>query len=266
MIAQQTTLPLDRSSSSSSSSSIASPVSALRIDERHVDTPGLSLPSAQLHIAVRFRATLRDGFDVYAMGVRHHVRRKVVHAGQRTVLARLQLGVPAAVLGVPAAAIVESIVAVDALWSSVTNRELRERLASARTTTDAARILEQLLQSRASSTSFAAQAALVRTASRLLRTQSVAAVAAAVGVGERQLRRVFDDVVGVGPKTVARLQRFRRAVRTAREQDDRWPGWASIAVDAGYYDQAHLNAEFQQVAATTPERLRSELRSTLLLG
>jgi AraC-like DNA-binding protein len=51
--------------------------------------------------------------------------------------------------------------------------------------------------------------------------------------------------------------RFRRALRSARRavQHD----WASIAESAGYYDQAHMIAEFRELTALTPSQLMSEL-------
>lgn len=84
------------------------------------------------------------------------------------------------------------------------------------------------------------------------------AVALDLGVSERHLRRVFRESVGVSPKTFAKLARFHRALRAAC--NDVHASWASIAAAAGYYDQAHLNAEFRTIAGVTPQALRGELR------
>ena len=85
------------------------------------------------------------------------------------------------------------------------------------------------------------------------------AVASGLGVSERHLRRVFHETVGVSPKAFAKLTRFHRALRAAR--DDAHAGWASIAAAAGYYDQAHLIAEFRAIAGATPRALLDELRT-----
>lgn len=47
----------------------------------------------------------------------------------------------------------------------------------------------------------------------------------------------------------ARVIRFRRVLRSARE-----PGvdWADLAVQAGYFDQSDLIADFGQFAGTSP--------------
>jgi AraC-like DNA-binding protein len=75
---------------------------------------------------------------------------------------------------------------------------------------------------------------------------------------------VFRDTVGVSPKAFARLARFRRALRAAR--DNAPASWASIAASAGYYDQAHLIAEFRAIAGVTPRALLGELRTAPSLG
>jgi len=239
-------------------------VSSMRIDECDVDVAGIALPSPQVHLSVRFGPALKNGIDLHVMGVRDSVRRKMVRGGQRAVIARLQLGVPASVLGVPASALVGGIVDLGDVWGSAASRRLADQLANARTTSEAALVLDDAIAARVVVAS--AHETLVRTAARLLRDHSVADVAGLVGVSERQLRRVFGDVVGVGPKLVAQLQRFRRAVHAAMRASERTDGWAGIAVDVGYYDQAHLIAEFHQLAGTTPTALLGELRTARLLG
>jgi AraC-like DNA-binding protein len=85
----------------------------------------------------------------------------------------------------------------------------------------------------------------------------VSSVAVSLGVSERHLRRVFREAVGMSPKQFARLARFRYALRNAGK--DGRPDWASIAAAAGYFDQAHLIAEFHAFAGVTPRTLLGEL-------
>ncbi|MEZ4445092.1 MAG: helix-turn-helix domain-containing protein [Polyangiaceae bacterium] len=82
-------------------------------------------------------------------------------------------------------------------------------------------------------------------------------VAEALGVSERNLRRVFREAIGMSPKEFARLARFHRALREASASDR--VDWAGVAVASGYYDQAHLIAEFREIAGVTPRTLLSEL-------
>ena len=95
-------------------------------------------------------------------------------------------------------------------------------------------------------------------------TANVNAVADDLGVSERHLRRVFVETVGLSPKTFARLARFHRALRAARE--DARAGWATIAAAAGYYDQAHLIGDFRAIAGVTPRALLGELRTSRSIG
>jgi AraC-like DNA-binding protein len=55
-----------------------------------------------------------------------------------------------------------------------------------------------------------------------------------------------------------------RALRAARE--DAHASWTTIAAATGYYDQAHLIAEFRAIADATPSALLSELRATQSVG
>ncbi|MGI9066787.1 MAG: helix-turn-helix domain-containing protein [Pyrinomonadaceae bacterium] len=69
------------------------------------------------------------------------------------------------------------------------------------------------------------------------------------GVSSRQLERRFLSGVGIGPKLLCRILRFQQVFRAVDEND---AGWAAVAADCGYYDQAHLIRDFQQFARQTP--------------
>jgi AraC-like DNA-binding protein len=91
---------------------------------------------------------------------------------------------------------------------------------------------------------------------RLRRTggrASISAIAAELGWSHRRLIARFREQIGLAPKTAARVLRFDRAVTVLRSSAAR--GLAEIAVDCGYFDQAHLNREFRQLAGTTPTAL-----------
>jgi AraC-like DNA-binding protein len=241
------------------SASTASAVAALFVDECDRDMPRVSMPRAEIQLVVRFGPSARSGLDVHAFGVRQRVHRKLIRSGQRTVTARLHLGAPEAVLGVSASAMAGRIVALEDLWGDAAARRLFDRLADARDTVDAAAILESAIAERlVIADGRRARAQLALDAADRLASASVKAVAVDLGVSERHLRRVFRETVGVSPKAFAKLARFRRALRAAREEGH--ASWASIAAAAGYYDQAHLIAEFRAIAGVTPRALLGELR------
>lgn len=76
----------------------------------------------------------------------------------------------------------------------------------------------------------------------------VPAIADRHGVSERALRRVSHRVFGYGPKTLASIHRFQRALRLARTGLP----LARVAVTAGYADQAHLGREVKRLSGRTP--------------
>lgn len=81
-------------------------------------------------------------------------------------------------------------------------------------------------------------------------------LAEAVDLSRRQLERLFRREVGCTPKEACRVARFRLAVR--RMERDASAPLARLALDVGYYDQAHLTREFTRLAGVPPGRYRSE--------
>lgn len=92
----------------------------------------------------------------------------------------------------------------------------------------------------------------VQAAARSLRDpgRRVEEVAASLGFSERQLRRRFLATVGYGPKTLQRVLRMRRFLRSASADD-----LAGSAITAGYADQAHLTREVRALTGLTPGEL-----------
>jgi AraC-like DNA-binding protein len=83
-------------------------------------------------------------------------------------------------------------------------------------------------------------------------------IAEAVGLSRRQLGRLFQERIGITPKSLARLGRFQRTLR-ALDGNPR-SAVASVAARVGYFDQAHLCRDFRLFAGTTPARYRREVR------
>jgi AraC-like DNA-binding protein len=79
---------------------------------------------------------------------------------------------------------------------------------------------------------------------------SIGALASELGWSHRRLIARFREHIGLAPKTVARVFRFDRAVEALRSPQP--AGIAEVAFACGYFDQAHLNREFRELAGTTP--------------
>jgi AraC-like DNA-binding protein len=229
------------------------------VDECKSDSAQVAVPSTGAHLVVRFGPHVPGGFGIHALGPRYKVHRKLIRGGQRTVFARLPLGSYHAVLGKPASEFAGRIVALRDLWDTAAMQRLEEQLAAASDAGSAVVTLKAAIAERLEPrTCFDTNTRLAQCAARRLQSRSVASVAENLGVSERHLRRVFREVVGLSPKAFFKVMRFERALKAAR--DGRNPGWSEIAVDAGYYDQAHMIADFRSIAGTTPREFLAEMR------
>lgn len=72
-----------------------------------------------------------------------------------------------------------------------------------------------------------------------------------IGIGERQLERLFKKYVGLSPKFFARIIRFSTIFQLIEQED---PGWAGLAYEAGFYDQSHFIRNFKAFTGEDPSR------------
>jgi AraC-like DNA-binding protein len=80
-----------------------------------------------------------------------------------------------------------------------------------------------------------------------------------VGWSRRRLESRFREQIGLPPKTIARMFRFHRAVDLLASGERT----ADVALRCGYWDQAHLNRDFQALAGRTPTQLVLSLGTAL---
>lgn len=81
---------------------------------------------------------------------------------------------------------------------------------------------------------------------------SVVDLADVAGIGDRQFRRACCKHSGLAPKQLARILRFRHAVSRLNEAS---ADGAGLALDCGYYDQAHMIRDFRELAGCSPTTL-----------
>ena len=96
-------------------------------------------------------------------------------------------------------------------------------------------------------------AGLVHLAERATHAMSVRALAATSGLSARRVQMIFRDDVGLSPKQLLRINRLQRVLALAQTVDP--PSWAQIAVQTGYFDQAHLIRDARALAGATPLQL-----------
>ncbi|MBP2189224.1 helix-turn-helix domain-containing protein [Nocardia goodfellowii] len=82
-------------------------------------------------------------------------------------------------------------------------------------------------------------------------TTGIGSLADEIGWSRQHLARRFGTEFGLSPKLAARVTRFERA----RRMIERTPSFvtiAQVAATCGYYDQAHLNRDFADLAGCSP--------------
>ncbi|HEY6555573.1 MAG TPA: helix-turn-helix domain-containing protein [Vicinamibacteria bacterium] len=140
------------------------------------------------------------------------------------------------------------------LWGA-SARELEERVHDAASDARRARVAEEFLLARLAAGP-GPDRRVAAAVGQLLAERGqtrLGALSATAGLSPRQLERRFRSVVGLGPKALGRLVRFQEVYR--RLGEDVPSDWASIALDCGYYDQAHLLRDFRELAGSPPSRL-----------
>lgn len=196
------------------------------------EAPGQTLTS--------FVAGLDDTYALTAhAGLQHGVEVNLTPLG-----ARMALGVPMRELAR------REVPLEDALGPA--GKELNVRLADASDWPERFALLDRFLASRLLSAR--QPVPVIAHAWRRLEqahgSLRMAALAREVGCSPRYLSEGFRDQIGLAPKAVARVLRFRRAVSLLQRSDGE--GLARIAEGCGYSDQPHLNRDFQALAGCAP--------------
>lgn len=135
----------------------------------------------------------------------------------------------------------------DALGGS--GRALRQRLGNAATWDQRFDLVDAFLLARTRAAPRPELTGLVASVMRAGGAVSIGALAAEIGISRKHLAALSTRHLGVGPKTLARMVRFRRACGVAARGSVRW---ADVAASCGFADQAHLVREFRALAGATP--------------
>ena len=144
------------------------------------------------------------------------------------------------ILGTPGDRIVDAVLPLEDLWGSRRAREFRDRGFDAQA-------IEALLPAPAAPTPAEQAIALLERAAGCATVEDLACES---GLSVRQFRRVCLEKTGLTPKLLARVLRFRHAAARVHVAQTA----AALALDCGYYDQAHLIRDFREFAGRTPRR------------
>jgi len=224
----------------------------LRGHARRVDR----LPDGRTALVVR--VVRRGRGDVYLTGPRTRALLKHATGIERAVMLQFKPGWSAPLLGLPARELTDRYVQLEDVWGN-SARELVLELVSSSSVAEVVERLSRAFARTARPIWEPASARLARRAANLLEEEpaQVESIADRLGVTSRHLRRAFAENIGVAPKVFARSARLQRAVRLAQSTSE----WGRVAAAAGYYDQAHLSADFRALVGLTPSAYAERVRA-----
>jgi len=141
-------------------------------------------------------------------------------------------------------------VPLDALWGRFADA-VRDELWDAKTPGARFRILEQALLKK--SAGRLGRHPAVRCALEefgAARTRSISDVTAQIGLSPRRFIELFRREVGLTPKMFCRIRRFQQVLHTIETVPEF--DWADIALQCGYFDQAHFIHDFRAFSGINP--------------
>jgi len=154
----------------------------------------------------------------------------------------------------PPSEVAAGIVDLEDIWKDRAS-ELTERIALAIDMAARVRLIEEMLLALLSHNGHHDRT--VDRCLQLIETNcgqlNVARLAADLGVSNRQLTRRFQHTVGLSLKEYARVSRFLHALRCLSGHQHR--SLTETALACGYFDQAHFNHEFREMAGMAPGEL-----------
>jgi AraC-like DNA-binding protein len=151
--------------------------------------------------------------------------------------------------GPDAVAARDLMIGLEDLWGS-DGATLRERLLEVPTVAAKLQAVQDALLTHAIRP-LARDPGVASAAAALHEGRTVAAAADSLGWTTKRLTQRFSAQIGLTPKRFARVRRFQRVLRRSAEPVTPID-WAELAVDCGFYDQAHLIHEFRAHGGTTP--------------
>lgn len=153
-------------------------------------------------------------------------------------------------LGVPAYELKNLHVNASDLWGRLA-KEIREDLLSAPTIVEKLDVLERFLWEKLlqGGTNHPA----INFALRELRKPDsrVGDITNSLGMSQRHFIELFNHQVGLTPKRYARIMRFQQTLQKICSSPLE-PDWSQIALECGYFDQAHFIKDFRSFSGINP--------------
>jgi methylphosphotriester-DNA--protein-cysteine methyltransferase len=215
------------------------------------------LPETGLILGVRYSgASTVDGSaaplgPAVLTGLRVKARRMATSSGGGVVVAKFTETGAAALLDLPLHRLFGATVPLEELLPAPDVERLVEEVRQASDTGQRIEAVERFVSSRLRPHDDPLVAETTRMLSESDGTARIGAMARALGVSQDVLEKRFRRRVGATPKQFASILRFRRAVASHRPEGD----LGRLALEAGYYDQAHFNRQFRSITGSAPGAL-----------
>jgi methylphosphotriester-DNA--protein-cysteine methyltransferase len=160
-------------------------------------------------------------------------------------------------INISVAELTDSIISLENLWSNK-GKILEKEMISAANNQERIQIIEQFLETQQKPT----------TEKDILIEKCVATIMTANGIipieklidefhiSKRQLERSFMSNVGVSLKFFSRIIRFNYALQLIDNKD--FSSFTNVALDGGFYDQAHFIKDFKEITGLNPKQYFSE--------
>jgi AraC-like DNA-binding protein len=191
-------------------------------------------------------SSVRSGQDAQVVGTMTHARKFSFSAGQFDCGVRFRPGMSYGFLRLPGTEIADGSLPLTEVWKAP-GRDLNGRLGDAGSATECVHLIAEALRVLPEHGVVQRVSAAIVARCGQVRVDDLAFDA---GMSARQLRRLFLEQIGLTPKHLSRVIRFRESVsRLGKTQRG---DWTQLALDCGYYDQAHFINEFRELSGYRP--------------
>jgi len=145
----------------------------------------------------------------------------------------------------------DSIVDADLIWNSAFS-DLRESLLESKSAKARFSLVEHhllgLLRGFGAANSCVSFAINQLTESPM--ATSLSELSNKIGYSQKHFISMFRKCVGVTPKAYQKIMRFRTVISEIQKEEE--PQWSKIALNCGFYDQAHFINDFRRFSGSTP--------------
>jgi AraC-like DNA-binding protein len=156
----------------------------------------------------------------------------------------------------PAGELRDTTVSLDTLWGRAAI-DLRDRLLEAATHEGRFEVLERALLAelargfdRHGLDQHHAVGFALRRFMAAPHMTTIASVSEQIGLSPKRFIQVFRDETGFTPKVFCRIRRFQQAL--GRMENRQSVAWVNVALDCGYFDQAHFIHDFRAFSGMNP--------------